>query len=63
MRYQLAVVAWDGDDKNAAQAWEMVDKEITPEQAAAILRSGITSHRFLTLKPGDLSIVARNHRR
>lgn len=54
--YQLVAVAWDKQQKNAAQAWEMVDKEIGPEQASDVLRRGIKSRRFLTLKPGEYEL-------
>jgi VWFA-related protein len=54
--YQLAAVAWDKKGANAAQAWEMVDKEISPEETSDIFRQGIHSRRLLTLKPGDYSL-------
>lgn len=56
VRYQLVAVAWDEHGKNVAQAWEMVDKEIKPQEAAEILSTGISSHRFLTLTPGRYSL-------
>jgi VWFA-related protein len=54
--YQLVAVAWDKQQKNAAQAWEMVDKEIGPEQASDILRRGVKSRRFLALRPGEYEL-------
>ena len=54
--YQLVAVAWDKQQNNAGQAWEMVDKEIGPEQASDILHRGIKSRRFLALKPGEYEL-------
>jgi VWFA-related protein len=51
--YELVVVAWDNKENNAGQAWEMVDKDISSQEANEILRGAIHSHRFLSLEPGD----------
>jgi VWFA-related protein len=52
LRYQLVVVAWDDGDKNAGQAWQMLNLNLSPEAVADALRNGLHSSRLLTLNPG-----------
>jgi VWFA-related protein len=56
LRYQLVVVAWDDDDKNAGQAWQMLNQNLSPEAVADALQNGLHSNRLLTLNPGTYQV-------
>ncbi|HUO59574.1 MAG TPA: hypothetical protein VMU24_02830 [Candidatus Acidoferrales bacterium] len=56
LRYQLVVVAWNEEEKNAGQAWQMLNLDLPPKGVTDAITNGIHSKRFLTLIPGMYQI-------
>jgi VWFA-related protein len=55
-RLEFVAVAWDRDNKPAANISQTMDLDLQPETFKKIQNTGVPAHQDLTLKPGDYKL-------